>query len=80
MIVTDPGSFRDPKSRVYLSGARVLRGLRSSSSEVDALLTAGFLLDGMERGELVATSLITDPTELEELKIAGEGVRWQVVM
>ena len=80
MIVTDPGSFRDPKSRVYLSGARVLRGLRSSSSEAHALLTAGFFLDGMERGELVATSLITDPTELEELKIASEGVRWQVAM
>lgn len=80
MIATDPGSFRDPKSRVYLSGTRVLRGVRSSSSEVHALLTAGFFLDGLERGELIATSLITDPTELEELKIASEGVRWQAVM
>jgi SAM-dependent methyltransferase len=80
VIATDPGSFRDPKSRVYLSGTRVLRGVRSSSSEVHALLTAGFFLDGLERGELIATSLITDPTELEELKIASEGVRWQAVM
>jgi SAM-dependent methyltransferase len=34
----------------------------------------------MERGEIVASSLVTDPTDLEEFKIACEGVCWQAVM
>ena len=80
MIINDPGSFRDPKSRVYLSGTRVLRGLRSSQTEVEALLSARFLVDGMESGEIVTTSLITDRTDLEGLKITSGKVPWQAVM
>ena len=80
MVVNNPGSFRDPKSRVYHSGDRVFRGLRSSPNEVNALLSAEFFINGMESGELVATRLMTDPMDLEELKIASSEVAWPVAM
>ena len=80
MVVNDPGSFRDPKSRVYHSGDRVFRGLRSAPNEVNALLSAEFFINGIERGELVATRLMTDPVDLKELKIASSEVAWPVAM
>ncbi len=80
MTVNEPGSFRDPKSRVYLSGTRVLRGLRSSQAEVEALLSTSFLSAGMKSGEIITTTLMSDPTDLENLNLARERVPWQVVM
>ncbi len=80
MIVTDPGSFRDPKSRVYLSADRVFRGLKSTQTEVAAMLSARFFVDGMENGEIIGTRLVTDPTDLEEFLTASGCVSWQTVM
>ena len=40
----EPGSFRDPTSRVFYDGDRVLRGLSSDTAEIDASVRTGGLM------------------------------------
>ncbi len=53
---SDPGSFRDPLSRVYVDGDRVLRGLSAEALEdYHALAATTFFPAAVARGDIVAT-------------------------
>jgi len=57
----DPGSFRDPTSRVFLDGDRVLRGLDARAlADVEALLASPFWAAAAAEGRVVGTRLL-DP-------------------
>ncbi len=57
----DPGSFRDPTSRVYLSDDAVWRGLDAEAlADFEALAATPFFVDAMATGQVVATDLVTD--------------------
>ena len=61
MIGADPGSFRDPTSRVHLDGDEVLRGLSYAGLEdFQALQATDFFREAVEGGEIIATKL-TEP-------------------
>jgi len=52
------GSFRDPRSRVYDDGTRILRGLnRRAAADFEAVAQTGFFHLVTGAGQLVATSL-----------------------
>ena len=58
---SDPGSFRDPLSRVYLDGDRVLRGLSAEAAlDYRALAASSFFPAAMARGDIVATEEAPD--------------------
>ena len=55
----DPGSFRDPLSRVYLHGDAVLRGLSAEAlADYRALSATTFFPAAVARGDIVATEEI----------------------
>jgi ribosomal protein L11 methylase PrmA len=55
----DPGSFRDPTSRVYLGEDAVWRGLTADAlADYDALAATRFYRAALERGDLVATERV----------------------
>lgn len=64
----DPGSFRDPTNRVFLDGARVLRGLDEVAlAEHQALEATELYRRGLSDGSLVGTTLLDDvPTTLPD--------------
>lgn len=80
MLVGDPGSFRDPKGRVFFSDNRVLRGLRSSTTDAEALLSAEFVASGIAAGDIIGTKLIEDPSHLAIRDDDPEGTSWPSVM
>lgn len=52
----DPGSFRDPLSRVYVDGDTVWRGLRAAAlADFEAVEASSFFPAAIERGDIVAT-------------------------
>lgn len=52
--MTDPGSFRDPDSRVFTAGGRVYRGLSEHGAKIDAeVRQCGLMADLVARGLLV---------------------------
>jgi SAM-dependent methyltransferase len=52
----DPGSFRDPCSRVYREGSRVLRALSpAGSTDFDRVAATHFFGDAMSNGDIVRT-------------------------
>ncbi|HWC67014.1 MAG TPA: class I SAM-dependent methyltransferase [Acidimicrobiales bacterium] len=56
----DPGSFRDPTSRVFVTDDSVWRGLsKDALADFEALAATEFFRTALERGELVGTQLAT---------------------
>jgi hypothetical protein len=61
----DPGSFRDPWSRVFLSETDVVRGLSSDAlADFDALADTPFFAVALERGDIVGTERVTGAVDL----------------
>ncbi|MEM7142407.1 MAG: methyltransferase [Actinomycetota bacterium] len=61
----DPGSFRDPLSRVLVDGDRVLRVVRDAGvADLDALEGARFWADAQAAGTVVGTRATSMPAEL----------------
>ena len=57
----DPGSFRDPLSRVYVSDDAIWRGLsKEALADFEVLAASGFFEQALERGDVVATELVED--------------------
>lgn len=55
----DPGSFRDPLSRVFIEGDHVWRGLSGAAVEdVEALFASSFFPAALQRGDIVATERV----------------------
>ena len=64
----DPGSFRDPMSRVYLDGDSVLRTLDAEGlADFEALAATTFFADALASGAIVGTERAADvePSTLE---------------
>ena len=60
----DPGSFRDPSSRVFLADDAVFRGLDAEAlSDFEALAATPFFQDAVAAGQIVGTELVADPPE-----------------
>jgi ribosomal protein L11 methylase PrmA len=69
----DPGSFRDPRGSVYLSGSRVLRTVSAlAADDYQAVRDAGLYQALAERGMLLATREV-DPSPLG---ISGGGIKY----
>jgi hypothetical protein len=59
----EPGSFRDPTSRVFYDSGRVLRGLSQEAASVDAdVRSNGLMAELVERGLVVANWIVDDVT------------------
>lgn len=55
----DPGSFRDPLSRVYIDGDAVWRGLSAAAlADYEALTATTFYPAALARGDIVATERV----------------------
>lgn len=63
MLPADPGSFRDPASRVLIDGDRVIRLLDPRGLQAwEALAGSQFHGEAVARGDLVASHPVDDPT------------------
>jgi SAM-dependent methyltransferase len=63
----EPGSFRDPCSRVYREGSRVLRALSpAGSTDFDRVAATRFFGDAMSTGDIVRTWRTDDPDLLAD--------------
>jgi hypothetical protein len=61
----DPGSFRDPLSRVYVDDVGVWRGLSTEAlADFEALAASTFFQRALERGDIVGTERVEKPTGL----------------
>jgi len=59
----EPGSFRDPASRVFYDGGRVFRGLSHEAAEVDSeVRSSGLMNDLVSRGLFVDNWIVNDVT------------------
>jgi hypothetical protein len=55
-MAADPGSFRDPSSRVFLDGDRIVRALdATAATDFDALESSALYRDAIAAGRLVGT-------------------------
>ncbi len=55
----DPGSFRDPLSRVYVDDDAVWRGLRAEAlGDYEALAASSFFPAAVERGDIIGTERV----------------------
>ena len=65
--MADPGSFRDPSSRVFIQNDRIIRGLDDVASADFAVLESSRLFEAaMLQGEIVATKRLGEvPQELQ---------------
>jgi SAM-dependent methyltransferase len=62
----DPGSFRDPLSRIYVDGEHVWRGLSAEGlADFRAFEASSCFTAAQARGDLVATELVDDPPALD---------------
>src|SRR3990172_1470544 len=68
-----PGSWRDPSSRVFVDGDRVLRVLDADAlADFQALAASTFFNDAVSDGRIVATKLVDEvPSELAGTQWAG---------
>ena len=58
----DPGSFRDPLSRVFVDDAGVWRGLsKEALADFEALAASTFFAAALDRGDIVGTERVDDP-------------------
>ena len=58
---TDPGSFRDPASRVFVDHSCVWRALsKEALADYEALAATRFFADALTRGDIVHTELVED--------------------
>ena len=73
MAKPDPGSFRDPRSRVFLTGNRVIRAVAASESDLSDLLATQFVVKGIESGDIVQSQLIRDVDGMEAQQF---GIEW----
>jgi hypothetical protein len=56
VVRADPGSFRDPLSRVFVDGDAIWRGLSSEAlADYDTLEASAFFRGAVERGDIVGT-------------------------
>lgn len=61
----DPGSFRDPLSRVFIAPSEVFRGLSEEAlTDYQALTETAFFPAALERGDIVGTNLVSAPVEV----------------
>jgi len=61
-LSADPGSFRDPTSRVFLDGERVVRAMDDDAfADLEAALAGRFLPAALRAGTVVATEVVDDP-------------------
>lgn len=73
----DPGSFRDPLSRVFIVGGEVYRGLTAAGAEdLAAARTAGSLAALEDEGKVVTTRVLA----AEERRALGLGDEWAEVV
>ena len=71
-LIADPGSFRDPGSRIFIDDKRVLRAVYDSSAGAyEKVRDSGFFAELIAAGRLVPSSEI-DPRS----NPAGEGARY----
>jgi SAM-dependent methyltransferase len=57
----DPGSFRDPLSRVYVGADAVWRGLsKDAVADYDAVAATRFFTEALERGDIVGTERVDE--------------------
>ena len=69
----DPGSFRDPNSRVWREGARVLRGLdENAAASFGRLSETRFFAKALEAGDVVGTEVVE--------AAAPDGCDWDLVL
>ena len=60
-VHADPGSFRDPTSRVFATADGVWRGLSEAAlPDFEALAATDFFRSALDRGDIVGTELVTD--------------------
>lgn len=87
----DSGSFRDPTSRVWRDGDRILRGLdETAAADWNAAREAAFFAVAIERGDIVATSEVngaspdgrawTTVLEHERIPIVSYAHEWSFTM
>lgn len=87
----DSGSFRDPTSRVWRDGDRILRGLdETAAADWNAAREAAFFAAAIERGDIVATSEVngaspdgrawTTVLEHERIPIVSYAHEWSFTM
>lgn len=70
----DPGSFRDPLSRVFVSPDRVVRAFTAAGkADLDEVWKSRFIREALLAGDLIASELV-DPAE------AGLGGEWSAAM
>ena len=63
MVKADPGSFRDPASRVIFHNGRVLRLLDQRGLDAwNAVSSSAFLTGGTETGRIIDSNPVDDPT------------------
>lgn len=58
-LAADPGSFRDPLNRVFVTDEAVVRAYRADAvADLEALTSSAFFTAAVERGDLVATQRV----------------------
>jgi ribosomal protein L11 methylase PrmA len=63
----DPGSFRDPSSRVWRDGDRVFRGLdERAAADYERLTGTRFFAEAIGQGQIVGTGVADDPAARRE--------------
>lgn len=63
-VARDPGSFRDPTSRVFVRGREVLRGLDERGlADFEAVRATSFFPSLLEAGRVVGTELLDEPVD-----------------
>ena len=61
-VHTDPGSFRDPLSRVYVDADAVWRGLsKEAVADFEAVAATRFFAEALDRGDIVGTERVEGP-------------------
>ncbi len=70
----DRGSFRDPLSRVFISGDDVIRGFSAmGKTDIDAVWSKKFIREALASGDLI-------PSDFVEPGSAGLGTEWVAAM
>jgi hypothetical protein len=64
----DPGSFRDPLSRVFIDGDRVIRALSTEASrDFDATERSDFFTEAVSRGRVIQTERVSlEPSDFDQ--------------
>ena len=71
-VHTDPGSFRDPLSRVYVGDDAVWRGLsKEAVADYEAVAGTQFFREALDRGDIVKTERVEDLAPVPDDWAAG---------